>query len=105
MNTSSSIHLTGTTRAAPAEGHGTGVPVEKRFVVDGQQFYYRNQQHPGSALKDPVKVYFRLKNDEDSGLGMPFPAGNVHVYQEGRERRCAVRGRESRDITLLVMRR
>ena len=60
---------------------GTGVPVEKRFVVDGQQFYYRNQQHPGSPLKDPVKVYFRFKNDEDSGLGMPLPAGTVRVYQ------------------------
>jgi hypothetical protein len=24
------------------------VPVEKRFVVEGQQFYYRNRQHPGS---------------------------------------------------------
>ena len=60
---------------------GTGVAVEKRFVVDGQQFYYRNQQHPGSPLKDPVKVYFRFKNDEDSGLGMPLPAGNVRVYQ------------------------
>ena len=60
---------------------GTGVPVQKRFVVDGQQFYYRNQQHPGSPLKDPVKVFFRFKNDEDSGLGMPLPAGNVRVYQ------------------------
>ena len=50
-------------------------------MVDGQQFCYRNQQHPGSALKDPVKVYFRFKNDEDSGLGMPLPAGNIRVYQ------------------------
>ena len=60
---------------------GTGVPVEKRFVVEGQQFYYRNQQHPGSPLKDPVKVYFRFRNDGDSGLGIPLPAGNVRVYQ------------------------
>ena len=60
---------------------GTGVPVEKRFVVDGQQFYYRNQHSPGSPIKDPVKVYFRFKNDEDAGLGMPLPAGNVRVYQ------------------------
>ena len=28
---------------------GTGVPVRKRYVVDGQAFYYRNGQHPGLA--------------------------------------------------------
>ena len=61
--------------------NGTGVPVEKRFVVDGQQFYYRNPQSPGSPLTDPVKVYFRFANEEDAGLGMPLPAGNVRVYQ------------------------
>ena len=34
-----------------------------------------------SPLKDPVKVYLRLRNAEDSGLGMPLPAGTVRVYQ------------------------
>ena len=51
-------------------------------MVDGQQFYYRNRQHPGSPLTDPVKVYFWFKNDEDSGLGMPLPAGNVRVQAD-----------------------
>lgn len=60
---------------------GTGVPVEKIFVVEGQQFYYHNYQHPGSPLKDLVKVFFKFKNDEKSGLGMPMPAGVVRVYQ------------------------
>ncbi len=59
----------------------TGVPVEKVYVVEGQQFYYRNAQHPGSPLKDAVKVYFKFKNDEKSNLGMPLPAGAVRVYQ------------------------
>ena len=57
------------------------VPVEKRFVVDGQEFYYREAQRPGAPLKDPVKMYYRLRNDEKSGLGMPMPAGVVRVYQ------------------------
>jgi hypothetical protein len=57
------------------------VPVEKRFVVEGQQFYYRNRQHPGSPLKDVVKVYYRFRNDEEAGLGVPMPAGTVRVYQ------------------------
>jgi len=57
------------------------VPVEKRFVVDGQPFYYRNPQSPGSSIKSDVKVYYRFKNDERAGLGIPMPAGVVRVYQ------------------------
>ncbi len=60
---------------------GSGVPVEKVFVVEGQNFYYHNYQHPGTPLKDPVKVFFKFKNDKGSGLGMPMPAGIVRVYQ------------------------
>jgi hypothetical protein len=57
------------------------VPVEKIFAVQGQQFYYHNQQNPGAPIKDPVRVYYKFKNDEKSGLGMPLPAGVVRVYQ------------------------
>jgi len=60
---------------------GTGVPVQKRFVVDGQDFYYRNQQHPGAPIKDVVQVYYQFRNEEKVGLGMPMPAGTVRVYQ------------------------
>jgi hypothetical protein len=60
---------------------GSGVPIQKRYIVEGQQFYYRNASHPGSPIKDVVQVYYQLKNDEKSGLGMPMPAGNVRVYQ------------------------
>jgi len=61
---------------------GSGVPVGKRFVVNGQNFYYHNQYSPGSPLKDNVMVFYKFKNDEKSGLGMPMPAGNVRVYQK-----------------------
>jgi hypothetical protein len=60
---------------------GTGVPVSKRYVVDGQSWYYRNASHPGSPLKDTVQVLYQFKNDATSGLGMPMPAGAVRVYQ------------------------
>jgi hypothetical protein len=60
---------------------GTGVPVTKRYVVEGQSFYYRNGQHPGSPIKDVVQVYYRFKNEERAGLGMPMPSGVVRVYQ------------------------
>jgi len=59
----------------------TGFPVKKRYIVDGQSFYYRNAQHPGSPIKDVVQVYYQFKNDSSAGLGMPMPAGTVRVYQ------------------------
>jgi len=60
----------------------SGVPVEKRFVINGQNFYYHNQQNPGTPIKDNVMVFYKFKNEEKSGLGMPMPAGNVRVYQK-----------------------
>ncbi len=59
----------------------TGFPVQKRYIVSGQNFYYRNQQHPGSPLKDIVQVFYQFKNEQTTGLGMPMPAGVVRVYQ------------------------
>src|ERR1700682_5496356 len=61
---------------------GSGVPVQKIFVVNGQNFYYHNQSNPGSPQKDPVMVFYKFKNEEKTGLGMPLPAGNVRVYQK-----------------------
>jgi hypothetical protein len=61
--------------------NGTSVPVEKRYIVDGQSFYYRNRHSPGAPIKDNVQVFYRLRNDAKSGLGAPMPAGVVRVYQ------------------------
>jgi hypothetical protein len=60
---------------------GTNVPVRKRYVVEGQQWYYHNGRHPGAPLKDVVQVYYQFRNDDTSGLGMPMPSGTVRVYQ------------------------
>jgi len=60
---------------------GTGIPVEKYLSVEGQQYYYRTSQGIGNPVPQPVKVYYRFKNDEKSNLGMPLPAGTVRVYQ------------------------
>jgi len=59
----------------------TGFPVVKRYVVDGQAFYYHNAQHPGAPIKDVVQVFYQFKNEEKAGLGMPMPSGTVRVYQ------------------------
>ena len=61
---------------------GSAIQVEKRFVVNGQNYYYHNQYSPGSPIKDNVMVFYKFKNEEKSGLGMPMPAGNVRVYQK-----------------------
>jgi len=61
---------------------GSNIPVEKHFVVNGQNFYYHNQQNPGSPIKDNVMVFYKFRNEEKSGLGMPMPAGTVRVYQK-----------------------
>ena len=60
---------------------GTNIPVEKYLQVEGQQYYYRNPQGIGNAIPQPVKVFYRFKNDQQAGLGMPLPAGTVRVYQ------------------------
>jgi hypothetical protein len=60
---------------------GTNIPVAKYLEVDGEPYYYRNPQGIGNGIPQPVKVFYRFKNDEKSGLGMPLPAGTVRVYQ------------------------
>jgi len=60
---------------------GTGIPVRKRYVVNGQAFYYRNSVMPGAPIKDSVAVFYQFKNAEQGGLGMPMPAGVIRVYQ------------------------
>jgi len=60
----------------------SGIPVEKQFVVNGQNFYYRTAQTPGAPIKDPVQVFYKFKNEQKSGLGIPLPAGNLRVYQK-----------------------
>jgi hypothetical protein len=59
----------------------TGFPVRKRYIVNGQSYYYRNAQTPGAPLKDVVQVFYQFKNESSAGLGLPMPAGVVRVYQ------------------------
>jgi hypothetical protein len=60
--------------------NATGLPVHKRYVVEGQSYFYRAPR-PGMSARDAVQVYYELKNEARLGLGMPMPAGNVRVYQ------------------------
>lgn len=60
---------------------GSAVPVARRYVVNGQQWIYRNRQQPGTPMRDTVQVFYDFKNDQASHLGRPMPAGVVRVYQ------------------------
>ena len=60
---------------------GTNIPVEKYLSVEGQQYWFRNPQGIGNPIPQPVKVFYRFRNDQKSNLGMPLPAGTVRVYQ------------------------
>jgi hypothetical protein len=57
-------------------------PVRKVYVVNGQAYYYRGAAQPGAPVKDPVQVFYKFKNEEKTGLGMPLPAGTIRVYQQ-----------------------
>jgi hypothetical protein len=57
-------------------------PIRKAYVVNGQNYYYRQAAQPGAPIKDPVQVFYKFKNEEKAGLGMPLPAGTIRVYQQ-----------------------
>ena len=57
-------------------------PLRKVYVVNGQSYYYRGMAQPGAPVKDPVQVFYKFKNEEKAGLGMPLPSGTIRVYQE-----------------------
>jgi hypothetical protein len=57
-------------------------PLRKVYVVNGQSYYYRAAVQPGAPVKDPVQVFYKFKNEDKAGLGMPLPAGTIRVYQQ-----------------------
>ena len=56
-------------------------PLQKVYVVNGQSSYYRGAAQPGAPVKDPVEVFYKFKNEDKAGLGMPLPAGTIRIYQ------------------------
>ena len=59
----------------------SSIPLQKAYVVDGRDYYYRTSMRTGLPIKDPVQVYYKFKNAEKSNLGMPMPAGTIRIYQ------------------------
>jgi hypothetical protein len=79
--------------------NGTNIPVEKYLAVEAEPYYYRNRQEIGNAIPQPVKVFYRFKNDVKSGLGIPLPAGTVRVYQADSQGGMQFAGEDTIDHT------
>ncbi len=61
---------------------GANVPVEKRYEFRGNTRFYSS---PISAIRNEnADVFLYFQNTEESGMGMPLPAGIMRVYQEDR---------------------
>jgi hypothetical protein len=60
---------------------GTGVPVAKELVLQGNDYYYRSSVgNLGQKMK--VGVFVQFENRESARLGMPMPKGIVRVYKK-----------------------
>jgi len=60
---------------------GSGVPVTKELVLQGNDYYYRSSVgHLGQKMK--VGVFVQFENKEASRLGLPMPKGVVRVYKK-----------------------
>lgn len=58
-----------------------GVECRKEFLLKGDESYYSSQSGEiGRKMK--VGVFVELKNDKESGLGLPLPGGIVRVYKK-----------------------
>ncbi len=76
----------------------SSVPVEKEFVLQGQDYYYRGSHHQlGQKLK--VGVYVQFDNKKKTGLGMPLPKGIVRVYKRDQFSNAHFIGEERIDHT------
>lgn len=56
-----------------------GVGIQRRYVVDGQPYWFRTPQRDGGQ-ELPVRVLLDVANTEQNHLGRPLPAGVVRFY-------------------------
>jgi len=59
------------------------VSFEKDYVLRGTGGYYRGPW-AGRRGDEKVRVLLKMKNSEESGLGLPLPKGIVRVYKRDR---------------------
>lgn len=74
------------------------VPVEKRYLLKGSEYYYRQSQAElGEKIK--VGVFVEFTNDDASRLGMPLPKGVVRIYKDDSKGNAQFVGEDRIDHT------
>ncbi len=59
----------------------SGIPLTKKFIVQGNQNYFYNSYMGQNNIKVPVEVFIEFKNSKENSLGMPLPAGVIRLYK------------------------
>jgi hypothetical protein len=78
---------------------GSGIPVARRYMIEGQPFWYR-QAMGGQVEQDrPVHVELSFENAAKAGLGKPLPRGTVRVYQRDKSGAPQITGEVGIDHT------
>jgi hypothetical protein len=72
-----------------------GVTTAKRLKATWSGYVDRGS----SDIKQPVEVFLRLVNDEESGLGLPLPKGIVRAYQADEDGSSVFVGEDRIDHT------
>ena len=76
----------------------TKVPVRKKLLLAGEEYYYRGQ-HGDLSRKQKIAVMVEFDNDEASHLGMPLPKGIVRVYKQDKAGHAQFVGEDGIDHT------
>lgn len=77
---------------------GSGIPVEKKLILAGSPWYYRNKG--GTLSRDEkFRVFLEFNNDGPSGLGIPLPKGTVRVYKKDASGAEQFAGEDAMDHT------
>jgi len=78
--------------------HANRIPVHKKFLLMGQQYYYRSSYGDlGQEMK--VGVYVEFQNEEDDNLGLPLPKGVIRVYKKDSKGNAQFVGEDHIDHT------
>jgi hypothetical protein len=75
-----------------------GVPVQKKLVFYGEQYWYRGQYGQVQS-NQKVGVYLDIKNSKQNHLGIPLPKGTVRVYKKDKSGAEEFVGEDSIDHT------
>jgi hypothetical protein len=78
---------------------GSGIPVTRRYLLEGQTYWYRQPMGGPIEQDRPVQVELSFENSAKTGLGKPLPRGTFRVYQRDRTGAPQIAGETSIDHT------